>query len=60
MGRVCSMNGSEKECIQGFSGMIILKWILEEKDGVVDLHYLAQDRDQQQANKNMVMSLWVI
>jgi len=43
----------------GVDGRIILKWILREKDGVVDWIFLVQDRDKWQAPDDTVMNLWI-
>jgi hypothetical protein len=44
----------------GLDGRIILKWIFEKWDGVIDWIDLAQDREGWRAVVNAVMNLWVL
>jgi hypothetical protein len=41
----------------GVDGRIILKWIFERLDGVIDCIYLSEDRDRWRAVVNAVMNL---
>ena len=71
MGRACSTYGRAEWFIQDFSGEtwplrrprdrwgIILKWVLEKWDEVMDWIDVAQDRDRWRALVNAVMNLLV-